>query len=88
MRVYNVAQFVRNGDTIPPLLVDSLRWRDGIIDNQSTWLFTMRYVQPDSSHIRFWSRMRRDSLYVELERTTRHFQLTERQFHWLSEYNR
>ena len=29
-----------------------------------------------------------DSLYVQLVRSPRHFQLAERQFHWLSEYNR
>ena len=128
--VYNVTRFAMNGDTIPPMLTDSLRWRDVIIDNRmqgsvdtrdtvfwqryrrgyfryradtaartvavwktstaldSTWLFSMRYEQPDSNHIRFWTRVRTDSLYVELERTARHFQLTERQFHWLSEYNR
>ena len=128
--VYDVRRYVLNGDTVPALLTDSLRWRDVIIDNQqsasvntrdslfqqryrrgyiryradtvrhmmaawktspaldSTWLFTMRYEIPDSSTIRFWGKVRSDSLYVELVRINRHFQLTERQFHWLSEYNR
>ena len=54
----------------------------------STFLFTMRYELPDSSRIRLWTALRNDSLYVELRRTARHFQLSERQFHWLSEYNR
>jgi len=34
------------------------------------------------------SLMAGDSIHVELVRVPRHFQLTERQFHWLSEYNR
>jgi hypothetical protein len=51
-------------------------------------LFTMRYEMPDSATIRLWTRIRGDSVYAELVRTNRHFQLAERQFHWLSEYNR
>jgi hypothetical protein len=128
--IYDVAQFVVNGDTIPPLVSDSLRWRDVIIDSRlqgsvnttdslfwtryrrgyfryladtasqvvhvwktsaaldSTFLFTMRYEVPDSTRIRLWGLVRDDSLQVELVRSRRHFQLTERQFHWLSEYNR
>jgi hypothetical protein len=128
--VYDVQRYVLNGVTVPPLLADSVRWRDVIIDNQSggsvgttdsvfwqryrrgyfryradtaghtiavwktstaldsTWLFSMRYEIPDSTTIRFWTKIRSDSLFVELVRTNRHFQLAERQFHWLSEYNR
>ena len=128
--VYDVQSYVLNGVTVPPLLTDSVRWRNVIIDNQlsgsvdtsdpifwqryrrgyfryhadtlahtvavwktsaaldSTWLFSMRYEIPDSSTIRFWTRLRADSLRVELVRSHRHFQLAERQFHWLSEYNR
>jgi hypothetical protein len=48
----------------------------------------MRYEVPDTSVIRFHTKIRDDSVYVELVRMPRHFQLTERQFHWLSEYNR
>lgn len=54
----------------------------------STYLFTMRYEVPDSATIRLWTMVHDDSLFVELVRTDRHFQLAERQFHWLSEYNR
>ena len=128
--VYDVQKYVLNGVTIPPLLADSMRWRNVIIDNQtggsvdtrdslfwqryrrgyfrykadtakhtvtvwksswaldSTWLFSMRYEIPDSTSIKFWTKIRSDSLYVELARANRHFQLAERQFHWLSEYNR
>jgi hypothetical protein len=48
----------------------------------------MRYVVPDTTRIQFWTAIGGDSLFVELARANRHFQLTERQFHWLSEYNR
>jgi len=51
-------------------------------------VLVFRYAFPDSTHIRLWGRLRNDSLYLELEKSNRHFQLTERQFHWLSEYNR
>jgi hypothetical protein len=54
----------------------------------STWLFSMRYEVSDTNTIRLRTAIRGDSLYVELVRTDRHFQLAERQFHWLSEYNR
>lgn len=51
-------------------------------------ILTFRYEMPDSIHIRLWGKLRNDSLYLLLKRNNRHFQLTERQFHWLSEYNR
>ncbi len=50
--------------------------------------FSARYEIPDSSSARLWTMIRGDSVYVELRRSDRHFQLAERQFHWLSEYNR
>ena len=128
--IYDVKHFVVNGDTIPPLVTDSLRWRDVIFDNSSagsvnttdsvfwqryhrgyfrykpdtskhtvvvwktstaldsTYLFSMRYELPDTNTVRFWTAIRNDSVFVELVRNKRHFQLAERQFHWLSEYNR
>lgn len=51
-------------------------------------ILSFRYEMPDSIHIRLWGKLRNDSLYLLLKRNNRHFQLTERQFHWLSEYNR
>jgi len=128
--VYDVRTFVLNGDTIPPLTTDSIRWKDVIFDSGTSgsigtrdtlfwqrygrgyfrfavnedagtatvWktsaaldrtdLFDMRYEQPDSATIRIWVAVRGDSVYAELVRSNRHFQLAERQFHWLSEYNR
>lgn len=62
-------------------------WRTSVRFD-STYLFTARYELPDSNSARLWTAIGEDSVYVELARTPRHFQLAERQFHWLSEYNR
>ncbi|UFH55539.1 hypothetical protein [Spirosoma sp. KNUC1025] len=51
-------------------------------------LFTMNYVMPDTNHIALRGKIRDDSVLVTLKRQKRHFQLTERQFHWVSEANR
>ena len=63
-------------------------WKTSTIPGDSTFLFTVRYEVPDTSTIRLHTVIRGDSVHVELVRVARHFQLTERQFHWLSEYNR
>ena len=63
-------------------------WKTSAIPRDSTFMFTMRYEVPDTNSLRFMTAIRGDSLRVDLVRTARHFQLTERQFHWLSEYNR
>jgi hypothetical protein len=63
-------------------------WKISTMPGDSTFLFTMRYETPDTSTIRFHTVIRGDSVHVELIRAPRHFQLTERYFHWLSEYNR
>jgi hypothetical protein len=49
---------------------------------------SLAYDLPDSNTVRLWGRFKKDSLYVELKRSLRTFQLAEKQFHWLSEYNR
>ena len=63
-------------------------WKISTIPRDSTFLFTMRYEVLDSTRLRFVAPIRGDSVRVELVRVPRHFQLAERQFHWLSEYNR
>jgi hypothetical protein len=52
------------------------------------YVIEFKYTMPDSSTITLAGLRGKDSLYVELKRTKRHFQLAERQFHWLSEKNR
>lgn len=128
--LYDVKTFVLNGDTIPALVTDTLRWKDVVFEkggqgsvnttdtlfrqryrrgyfnykpdtatntmsivrrsviNAETPLFTVKYELPDVNTMKLWAKIRNDSLYVELVKSKRHFQLTERQFHWLSEYNR
>jgi hypothetical protein len=51
-------------------------------------LFTLRYAQPDTNHVVLRGTIRHDSVLIALRRQRRHFQLAERQFHWLSEANR
>ena len=63
-------------------------WKTSTIPLDSTFLFTMRYELPDTTTIRLHTMIRGDSVHVELVRVPRHFQLAERQFHWISEYNR
>jgi len=126
--VYDVTTYVVNKDTFPPLLTDSMRWKDMIIENNGMGsintansllrrrygrgyfnftvdtlqpiihftklpqdtndIFTFRYQVPDGNTIQLWGKNQNDSLYITLKRSGRHFQLAEKQFHWLSEANR
>jgi hypothetical protein len=130
--IYDIATFVVNKDTIPPLITDSMRWQDVVFEKNGSGsiktadtifrqrykrgyfrfetdtlehvinfkklqtdsamysgiILSMRYDLPDTSTIRLWGKDKNDSLYVLLKRSDRHFQLAEKQFHWLSEYNR
>ena len=63
-------------------------WKNSFVPRDSTFLFGARYTTPDSNTIVLDAQIRGDSVHVEMVRAPRHFQLTERQFHWLSEYNR
>ncbi|AKD57816.1 hypothetical protein [Spirosoma radiotolerans] len=54
----------------------------------TTALFTMAYTMPDTNQIQLRGKIRNDSVVIGLKRQNRHFQLAERQFHWLSEANR
>ncbi|MBK8043889.1 MAG: hypothetical protein IPN20_21945 [Haliscomenobacter sp.] len=51
-------------------------------------LFTMKYELQSPASLRLWTVIRGDSLYLEIVRSRRHFQLAERQFYWVSEENR
>lgn len=55
---------------------------------QSDSLFTLKYNIPDSTTIALTGKIRNDSVYIRLKRTNKQFRLAEKQFHWLSEYNR
>ena len=51
-------------------------------------LFVAKYELAGKEGLRLWAKIKDDSIYVELIRSTRKFQLAERQFHWVSEYGR
>jgi hypothetical protein len=51
-------------------------------------IMACRYELPDSNTVFLRGRLHQDSLYVVLQRTDRQFQLSEWQFHWVSESNR
>lgn len=54
----------------------------------TTALFTLAYTMLDTNQILLRGKIRTDSVVIGLKRQNRHFQLAERQFHWLSEANR
>jgi hypothetical protein len=82
---YGRGYFRYHADTVQRTVA---AWRVSARPGDSVPVFTARYELPDSATVRLWARLRGDSVYAELVRTDRHFPLTERQFHWLSEYNR
>ncbi|WP_416439326.1 hypothetical protein [Phnomibacter sp. MR] len=51
-------------------------------------IFTLSMQWPDSNSMLLHGVIRKDSVMMRLRRMHRHFQLTEKQFHWLSEANR
>ena len=55
---------------------------------QSDSLFTLKYSIPDSSTILLRGPVKGDTVFVRLKRTNKQYRLAEKQFHWLSEYNR
>ena len=54
----------------------------------TTFFASFHYQMPDSNTIILKGKKVNDSLYLELKKSKRHFQLAEKQFHWLSEANR
>lgn len=51
-------------------------------------LFTLHYTKPAKDILWLNGLIGKDTVRLELINTNRHFQLTERQFHWISERNR
>ena len=56
--------------------------------NDNVAIVSMNYQMPDSNTILLNGKEQNDSLFVLLKKSNRHFQLAEKQFHWLSEANR
>lgn len=51
-------------------------------------IVTFHFQLPNDSTVLLWGKRKNDSLFLTLKLSPRHFQLAEKQFHWLSEYNR
>jgi len=70
--------------------VDTVKKNIGFkkMQDDSIFILTFRYDLPDTNTIMLWGMQGKDSLYVELKKSNHHFQLSENQFHWLSESNR
>ncbi|MEO7306988.1 MAG: hypothetical protein ABIR78_09170 [Ferruginibacter sp.] len=90
-RRYGRGYFVFDVDTLQPII--NFKKSGQATAN----LFSLHYQLPDSNTIELWGEMvhpglasgqRNDSIFIELKRSARHFQLAEKQFHWLSEANR
>jgi hypothetical protein len=118
---------LKNGDTIPAITTDTLRWQNIVLDaggqgsikgtdtsfrkiygrryfayevdtikNQLTFskfrdntkLAVFNFTIIDSATLQLKGIRGKDSLYMVLKKWNKNFQLAERQFHWLSEYNR
>ncbi len=79
---YKRGYFSYTADTVKRMLIIKKFATDSIP------LLSLLYELPDSNTVRLRGRQKNDSLYIELKRSNRHFQLAEKQFHWLSEANR
>ncbi len=79
---YNRGYFSYDYDT----LTRSLRFKSSQAD--SSYSHRFNYTIPDSSTIELRGMAKDDSLFIVLKKSGRHFQLAEKQFHWLSESNR
>lgn len=55
---------------------------------QSDSLFALKFALPDSNTITLRGPIKGDTVFVRLKRNNKQYRLAEKQFHWLSEYNR
>lgn len=81
-------QVYRRGyfQTIADTAAKSIAFKKIRTDSQNIARF--RYDVIDSQTIQFKGTWKNDSLLVLLKKSNRHFQLSEKQFHWISEANR
>ena len=79
---YGRGYFAFDVDSIQPVINFKKSMQDGLPR------LSLRYQVIDSNTIQLWGRQKNDSLFIELKKSNRHFQLAEKQFHWLSEANR
>ena len=79
---YGRGYFIYTVDSLQPII----NFKKSMQDN--TTIFSLHYQRTDSNTIQLWGKQRNDSIFIELKRSNHHFQLAEKQFHWLSEANR
>ena len=79
---YRRGYFLFEPDTASNNIEFRKSWRD------TTPIFTLNYTLLNDRDIQLYGKVNTDSISISLFRTDRHFQLTERQFHWVSESNR
>ena len=82
MKIYNRGEFIYDIDTVKSTIGFKKQFND------LQYGFFFRYEISDSNSIILKGKTRNDSLFIVLRKSKHHFQLTERQFHWLSEINR
>jgi hypothetical protein len=79
---YNRSYFVYDADTAKHIIsFKKSRYA-------ATPSYSFLYSVIDSNTIDLWGLRGKNSLFITMKKSNRHFQLTEKQFHWLSEYNR
>ncbi|MEO6541788.1 MAG: hypothetical protein ABIN74_12370, partial [Ferruginibacter sp.] len=78
-RRYGRGYFIFTVDTLQPVIN---------FEKNGQPFLSMHYRLSDSTTIQLWGKNRNDSVFIELKKSARHFQLAEKQFHWLSEANR
>ena len=81
-KLYNRGHFIYTVDTVKQTLGFKKLPQD------TTFGFFFTYQVPDDRTILLRGKSISDSLFVVLKKSKRHFQLAEKQFHWLSESNR
>jgi hypothetical protein len=79
---YRRGYFSYKADTVEQTLNIKKRSSD------TTFLFRMHYEIPDSTTIKLWTILRKDSLYMELVKSNRTFLWTKKQFNWVSAGNK
>ena len=81
-KLYNRGYFSYTVDTVKQTLGLKKMPQD------TTFGYFFTYQIPDKETILLKGKAKNDSLFIVLRKSKRHFQLAERQFHWLSESNR
>jgi len=80
-QIYRRGYFSYEPDTVRQV-IRFMKYRE------TNTLFELHYKIPDDHTISLWGNIKGDSVHIDLARTDRHFQLMEKQFHWISEANR